>query len=201
MVSVGAMGIIIGLLALKAGLIEQRLFVGLVVMALFTSMLSGPMVQWSLGRRKPRTVLTLLSNRTYLPTLRGTTRNEVIRELVQAACTGTSLDRERVEQAVRSREETMHTGIGHGVALPHARLPELTSPIVALGLSEAGIDFDAPDGLPAHAVFVILTPVEDDGAQLEIMASLARAFRNPATVERMQRAGNLTQVLAILKSE
>lgn len=201
MVSVGAMGIIIGLLALKAGLIEQRLFVGLVVMALMTSMLSGPMVQWSLGRRKPRHVAQYLSGSRFLPHLSGMTRNEVIHELVQVACVGTPLDPVQVEQAVRSREETMHTGIGHGVALPHARLPELTSPVVSLGLSEGGIDFDSPDGLPAHAVFLILTPVEDDGAQLEIMASLARAFRSPATIERVQRAGNLTQLLAILKSE
>ena len=200
MISVGAMGIIIGLLALDYGLIRQPLFVALVVMALLTSMASGPLVQWSLGRRKPRTAVDLLTSKNFLPTLHATRRGDVIRELVRHACNGTTTDPDIATAEVLAREETMHTGIGNGVALPHARLAELAAPVVALGLSETGVDFDAPDGLPAHAVFLILTPVDDNGEQLAIMASLARAFRKPATLDQVRGASTFTEVLAVLKS-
>lgn len=197
----GAMEIILGLLAWEAGVIRQRLFVALVIMALVTSMMAGPMLQWCLGRRKPRSVRDLLSARTFLPALEGTSRHEVIHELVQAACASApALECAATEAAVLAREETMHTGIGNGVALPHARLPNLAGPVVAMGLSPAGVDFDAPDGVPAYVVFLILTPVDDDGEQLAIMASLAQVFRGPANVEKVRTAKSYTELLAVLKS-
>ena len=200
MVSVGAMGIIVGLLALEYGIIRQRLFVALVLMALLTSMISGPMVQFSLGRRKQRTAVDLITSRTFVPDLKATTRRQAIQELVEVACANTVLASEEVVSAVWAREETMHTGIGNGVAIPHARLENLSSPIVCLGISQQGVDFDAPDGLPANILFLVLTPVDDNGEQLEIMAGLTRAFRDPATVEKVQRSGKLTEILAMLKS-
>ena len=51
----------------------------------------------------------------------------------------------------------MSTGIGDNIAVPHARLKEIESPSVIIGLSRDGIDFDAPDGKVAHLIFMILT--------------------------------------------
>ena len=201
MISVGAMGIIVGLLALDYGLIRQKLFVAIVIMALFTSMISGPMVQAMLGQRKSRTVANLLTSNTFIYRLEATNRAETIRELTKAACTRANVDAGIVERAVRLREEAMHTGLGHGVAVPHARIAGLSGPVAALGLSEAGIDFDAPDGEPANVIFLILTPENDDGAQLEIMAHIGHAFRIRETTDRLLRARNLTEVIAILRSE
>lgn len=201
MSSVGAMGIIIGLLALQYELIRERLFVALVVMALLTSIASGPLVQWVLGRRKRLHAADFLSSRRFIPSLQGTTRRDAIHELVAAACLETSLDPEEVESAVLAREEMMHTGIGHGVAIPHARLPELAAPVVAVGLSEPGLDFDAPDGEAAHVVFLILTKEQDEGAQLEILSSIGGAFRNRRVMERALQARNVTQLLAVIRSE
>ena len=58
-----------------------------------------------------------------------------------------------------AREAVLSTGIGNGVAMPHTRLEGLRSPLVVVGLSKGGIDFDAPDGHPAHVILMILTPV------------------------------------------
>lgn len=201
MISVGAMGIIIGLLALEYELISQRLFVAIVLMALVTSMISGPMVQLVLGRRKPRTVGDYLAPGTYCDDLSATTWKEAIRELAELAAKKCRIDQETIAKTVQSREEIMPTGIGNGVAVPHARMNEIKAPVVALGLSEAGVDFDAPDGEAAHVIFLILTPRKDDGSQLEIISSIGRCFRNHEVSQNVMRASNLTEVLAIMRAE
>ena len=141
------------------------------------------------------------SARTFLRRLHGTTRRDVIHELTVAACSVRSCDPQAAEQTVLAREETTHTGIGYGIAVPHARIDGLAEPVVAAGISEPGIDFDAPDGAPAHLVFLVLTPREDDGAQLEILAAIGHAFRSRRALERAMQAHSLTEFLAVIKGE
>jgi Kef-type K+ transport system membrane component KefB/mannitol/fructose-specific phosphotransferase system IIA component (Ntr-type) len=196
----GAMEIILGLLALQAGLIQQQLFVALVVMAIGTSMLSGPMMQRLLGLKKRRQLANFLSPKLYIRGLQAVTRREAVEELVTLIADVAKLDRLAVLQSVWAREEIVSTGIGHGVALPHARIPKLPKPLVAIGLSEAGVDFDSPDGAPAHAIFLILTPFESPGIQLEIAAEISKLFRDPHLLEQALRSHSYTELLAILKA-
>lgn len=196
----GTMGIILGVLALQYGLIDQRLFVSLVVMALVTSLLSGPMLQRFLHLKKPRRFHDFLEPGRFLPSLSALSRPGVIRELSRAAAPVAGLDPEQVAAAVLSREQIMATGIGNGVAVPHARLAGLARPIVGVGLCPGGIDFDAPDGKPARIICLILTPGEDDGAQLEILADIARVFREEELREKCLAVAGYTEFLALVKS-
>jgi Kef-type K+ transport system membrane component KefB/mannitol/fructose-specific phosphotransferase system IIA component (Ntr-type) len=196
----GAIEIIFGLLALKFRLIDDRMFVALVVMALVTSIMSGPAMSWLLRLKRPRHLSDYLQPRTFVPALTATTREEAIRGLASAAAAGTRLEPEAVQEAVLLREQLMSTGMGNGLAIPHARVDSLTSPVLALGISRDGIDFDAPDGEPAHLVFLILTPVQDNSAQIEILADLARVFKNPEARRRALQVSNYTQFLAMLRT-
>lgn len=196
----GAMEIILGMLALDAGLINARLFVALVIMAVVTSIVSGPMMQLILGQSKRRTLGNLLSSNRYVQRLASTARTGAIRELVQAACQSTNVDVEEATQSVLDREETMHTGIGRGLAIPHGRLPGLAAPLIAVGFSESGIDFDSPDGDQAHVIFLILTSYDDRGAQLEAIAAIAEAFRPEWALQKVMQTRNFTEMLAVLKS-
>ncbi|NUQ60879.1 MAG: cation:proton antiporter [Pirellulales bacterium] len=196
----GAMEIILGLLALEAGVIRQRLFVALVIMALVTSMMSGPAMQIILQLRKPWRLLKAFSSKAFLRELAAVSRREAVHELTAAACAAGNLDENDVESAVWTREEAMPTGIGKGIALPHARLPGLREPLVAVGISEAGIDFDAPDGEPAHGIFLILTPQEDPGAQLKIAAELSHLFHDRQMLAKVLRVKNFAEFLALMKS-
>ena len=94
----------------------------------------------------------------------------------------------------------MATGIGMGVAVPHARLAGLDRPLVAVGLAPQGVDFDAPDGLPARIICMILAPLNDNGAQLEILADIAATFRSEGLSERVLQSTSYTEFLALLKS-
>jgi Kef-type K+ transport system membrane component KefB/mannitol/fructose-specific phosphotransferase system IIA component (Ntr-type) len=197
----GAMEIILGLLALEAGVIRERLFVALVVMAIVTSAMSGPMMRWILRQKQPHRLINMLSPKLFLSDLKATTRREAIRELLTQADQQVELaNYEMVEQLAWQREEVAATGIGNGVAIPHARVPGLKSAIVVVGISEAGINFDAPDGQPAHILFLLLTPKEDPSVQLNLSASIAKSFRDPESLRRLLQSRNYTEFLAKLKT-
>ena len=72
----------------------------------------------------------------------------------------------------------MGTGVGKGVAIPHARLETLARPLVLLGISKPGIDWNAVDDQPAHLIFLILTPADDRDTQLEILSTIATGLGN-----------------------
>ena len=198
MCATGAMGIILGTLALDAGIIRQRLFVALVVTAIVTSGLSGPLIRRALSRRQARRILAFLSPKMFVLKMNAVSRKEAIRELSQAVIPS-GLDAAKIEDAAWEREQLAATGIGHGVAIPHARLPELQTSVVVVGISEPGLPFDAPDGLPAHIVFLLITPRNDPAVQLELSADIAHMFRAPHRLERVLRANNFTEFLAALK--
>lgn len=197
----GAMEIIIGLLALQTGLISERLFVALVIMALITSVTSGSLIQYILRRKKKTRFSEYVASKSFCNPLTEKTAREVIQELVQHACTETNLDAQFVLNAVWMREETMSTGLEHGIAVPHTRLDMIKEPIVAVGISKTGIDFDSVDGQPARLIFLILNPASDNVSQLEILADISRTFHNPETVGKAIHVSNFTEFLALVKSE
>ncbi len=198
MVSVGAMGIIVGIIALEAGVIRERLFVALIIMAIVTSMVSGPGMRLILRPEKKLRLLDLFSPKLFLPELRSAFRREVIYEMAEAAGNAAGLDAQALGDAVWARETVMSTGIGKGVALPHARIEKLKKSMVVIGISRLGIDFDAPDDKIAHVIFLILTPVDAPEEQLTIAAELSRLFRDPAMLDNILQARSYTDFIALL---
>lgn len=196
----GAMEIILGLLALQYGLIDDKLFVALVVMALATSMISGTLMQRVLKSRKATQFTDYLSAKWFSSALAGQSRRDAIVELSGLVCKGSNLVPAEVAEAVWQREQVMPTGLPNEAAIPHAKLKGLDRPRIALGISRDGIDFDAPDGKAARLVFLILTPEEDPGSQLEILSSISKFIRNEEHVHSAVNAEGLTEIIAQIKS-
>jgi mannitol/fructose-specific phosphotransferase system IIA component (Ntr-type) len=195
----GAMEIVLGLLALRTGLVHPRLFVALVIMALATSVLGGPLMRAALRRPQRWSVTDLIVPKTFVRRLAGTTRDEALKELVAVACAASGLEELATETAVRKREAAGPTGIENGLAIAHACMPGLSSPVVVAALSERGIDFDAPDGRCARVIFLVLTAPQDGGAQIEIMSGIARGLRHPGSVDLAVAARNLAGFVAVLR--
>jgi len=142
----------------------------------------------------------ILSSKLFLRELKATSRREVIRAMTAAACEVEGLDAQDVEKAVWSREEALSTGLGNGVALPHARIDGLRESLVVVGVSRKGIDFDAPDGRPANVIFLVLTPSNDANAQLQIGSEIARIFRDQTLSDRVLHTRNFTDFLALMRT-
>jgi Kef-type K+ transport system membrane component KefB/mannitol/fructose-specific phosphotransferase system IIA component (Ntr-type) len=198
----GAMEIILGLLALNAGIIGERLFVALVVMALVTSMTSGILIQRSFGRRETVRFIDFVAPRAFLPSLQVRDRDEAIAALARLAAEAGAVDAESAAQAVCQREQLVSSAVGNGLAIPHARLSDIKRPAIAVGLCPRGMDFDAPDGQPVFVVILVLTPVENTNVHLSILADIARIFSSERVVHKLvTRVSTFTQLRAFINIE
>jgi Kef-type K+ transport system membrane component KefB/mannitol/fructose-specific phosphotransferase system IIA component len=195
----GAMGIILAAIARDAGLLRDQTFVALVVMALATSLMSGPAMKWLLYRKEPEEdVVTLLRRGAFVSELKAVNPGDAIAELTRALgslLTGMKRD---ARDAVLERELVAPTGLGDEVAIPHAALEGLDKPLLALGRSRDGIDFDAHDGRPARVVFLLLIPPKAYEEEVRILASIARATHDARSREELLAASGLDEVTRVL---
>ena len=195
----GAMEIILGLLALEYGVITENLFVALVIMAIGTTMLSGPVMEFLIRDKKPLKLANLIKSRQFRAHIDSTTKEEVIRELAHVAEESTDLDGARIYRAVWEREQIMGTALGGGIAVPHARMMEIKNPVIVVGRSEAGVDFNAIDSQPARLIFFLLTSSRDHTAQLHILADIARIFSHEDAREAALRATDYESFMSALR--
>jgi Kef-type K+ transport system membrane component KefB/mannitol/fructose-specific phosphotransferase system IIA component (Ntr-type) len=197
----GAMGIVLASIARDAGLLGDRLFVALVGTALGTSMLSGPAMAWLLYRDAPEEdVVTLLRRGALVSEMHAGNPADAIHELVRALGSLLAGKKRSARDAVLERERVAPTGLGDEVAIPHAAVEGLQRPLLALGRSARGIDFDAPDGRPARLVFLLLIPPKAYDEEVRILASIARATFDARGREELMAASGIEEVTRVLNS-
>lgn len=105
-------------------------------------------------------------------------KKRLFHELADIASAAHGVSAARAVDALQERESLGPTGVGHGVALPHARLPELEDVVGVLVLLEKPIDFDAVDRQPVDIAFALFAP-EDAGVEhLKALARVSRTLRD-----------------------
>ncbi|MBN2464368.1 PTS sugar transporter subunit IIA [candidate division WOR-3 bacterium] len=121
--------------------------------------------------------------------------SELVRPLVAAgAITGES---EFVSAIVR-RENMESTGIGVGVAIPHARTKAVSSIVLAFGRSDSGVDFNSLDGKPSHLIFLIAAPEEQKTEYIMTLARLSKLLRKDEVRIGLNKAGSPDDVLRVI---
>jgi opine dehydrogenase len=128
------------------------------------------------------------------------TKEEALKELVGALQDAGRLN--RPEEAVRdliARERAGGTGVGKGMAIPHACTGAVHQPMVAFGRSSAGIDFNAFDGSKANYIFLILNGTGGDTLQLRILARLAKLIRVKGLADNLRESFTKETLLDLLK--
>jgi mannitol/fructose-specific phosphotransferase system IIA component (Ntr-type) len=121
---------------------------------------------------------------------------EDLAELIAAGDEGS--DRETLLNDTLKREHTESTGIGKGIAIPHARTTGVTDLIGALGTSQAGLDFEAKDGEPCHLVFLILAPAKETTRYLKALKAVACIGQDEELAARLRSAASPDEVISIL---
>lgn len=198
----GVMEIILGLLALEVGLIGERLFVALVIMALVTSMMSGTLIQFCMDRRRSLRFTDYMPARVSFLILESRDCRESIHELVKRACQHQDLDHDFAQRLVWSRESVANTYQPQGLAVPHGRLENLERPLVIVGVSRNGIPWiPAGETGLAYLVVLLLTPKPDNSIHLQILDDVIHTFRHQQDVQVASRAKSFTEFLALVNTE
>jgi len=120
--------------------------------------------------------------------VRVTNKRMVLEEFAARAAVGLGLPADRVASYLLKREDLGSTGIGRGVAIPHARLPDLQRPHGLLAKLKQPVEFDAIDGQAVDLVFVLLLPATAEQEALAALALVARTLRSPETLARLRAA-------------
>jgi Kef-type K+ transport system membrane component KefB/mannitol/fructose-specific phosphotransferase system IIA component (Ntr-type) len=197
----GAMEIVVAMLALDLGIIPERVFVAIVFAALSSSIAVGPLLAWSIRRRRAVDSRQFLAKDAVILDLKGKSRWEIIPELCQRLAESMGYaDVQHLISVVLDREQIMGTGLEKGVAVPHGRLEDIERPFVGFGRSTTGIDWDARDGLATHFVFLILTPEQEEGIQVQILAAIARTMIRPDIQSALMSAEDADEAFRILAS-
>jgi len=128
-------------------------------------------------------------------------KEDVIAELVALAAKSKLVkDKEMLLNDVLEREKLVTTGVGYGVAFPHAKTRSVRGIVIAFGRSKHGIDFDAMDKRPVHLFFMIAAPEDAIGAHLNVMARLSYIMKSEENREKLLDIKSPKELLEMLDS-
>ncbi len=199
MSSSGAMGIILGVVALRYGLINGEVFEAIILTAVITSMTSGPLIKYFLKPVQKLNLLELFDSRFYISNIKAEDPFNAIKTMSKTLKEKIYIDSDNASALVIEREKLMSTGIGQGIAIPNAKLSGITKPVIVVARSEDGIDFNSIDGKPAKMIFMILTPLQDHQSQIQILADISSIFQDKDTRERIFKSKSYNEFIALIK--
>ena len=149
------------------------------------------------------TLGNLLTVHQILPDMKATERWSAIVELVELLVAQGQVkpaDRDTVLAALRQREETMSTGIGFGIAIPHASSDRVEKVVAAFGRSSTGIEFDSLDNAPVKFIVLFVVPKDQFQTHLRTLAAIAKFLNDRSTRDRLSAAGSPEEILAIFQA-
>jgi PTS system nitrogen regulatory IIA component len=138
---------------------------------------------------RPETVLLDLTART---------KAEVLKSLAAHAAEAIGRDPSEIARALTERETLGSTGVGSGVALPHAAIPRLAEPIALFARLARPIDWEAIDDRPIDLVVAVLSPTEWPGTSPNLLAKFARLMRGEDTRARLRACSDIDRLLTIV---
>lgn len=139
----------------------------------------------------------LIAPEAIVPRLAATSRRQALQQLAEALARGAGIDARAAFEAVLMRERLAGTGMGDGVAVPHAALKGLTTPIGAFARLDAPQEFDALDGRAADLVFMLISPADRGGDHLKALARVSRFFRRADIREKLRAARGADELYAL----
>ena len=128
----------------------------------------------------------------------GSTKEDLLRELVDALGTDDPSTAESVLEAVRQREAVLSTGIGNGVAIPHGKTPGANRLLLAAGVAPQGAEFEALDGKPVQLFFLLVGPESAAGDHVKALSRIARLVQRDSFRRRLVEASSPQDFYAIL---
>ena len=140
----------------------------------------------------------LLAQKAVVSALKASDKKDAIQQL--AARLGALIQRDPNEifEILLQRERLGSTGIGGGVAIPHAKLPKLDKIVGVFARLVKPIDFDALDGEPVDLVFALLAPEQAGADHLKALARIARLFREPGVAAKLRGSTDVSALFAVL---
>ena len=148
-------------------------------------------------------IIDFLKEGAIVPDLKATDKENVIKELVTLLKDiGEISDQEKIVEIILEREKLGSTGIGQGIAVPHAKTDQVKQILVAFGLSQKGVNFESLDEEPVYLIFLVLAPVEATGMHLKLLAKIARLLKDKVFRNSLKSCkGKRREIFQVIEEE
>jgi len=149
-------------------------------------------------------LMDFLSKKAIVTDIKSTKKEDVIRELVDALINAGEIEkryRNKLIDALMSRESLGSTGIGQGIAIPHAKSDCLNKLVAAFGLSRKGVDFDSLDGELAYIFFLLVAPQDSAGPHLKALARISRLLKDKYFRDTLRACADDKCVIKVITQE
>jgi nitrogen PTS system EIIA component len=128
-------------------------------------------------------------------------KQKLLEDLARRAATVVGVPPALILSELRKREQLGSTGMGGGIAIPHARFAQIGKAFGMLVRLKRPIDFEAVDDKPVDTIMLLLLPDEPGGAQLGALACIARKLRDPAIAAALRRAHDGAEIYRVLTAD
>jgi len=149
-------------------------------------------------------VMKFLSKKAILTDIKSVKKEEVIKELVDALIAADEIEkrcRNKLIDALMTRESLGSTAIGQGIAIPHAKSDCVDNLIAAFGLSKKGVDFDSLDGEPVYIFFLLIAPQDSAGPHLKALARISRLLKDKYFRDSLRACTDDKSIVKIIAQE
>jgi PTS system nitrogen regulatory IIA component len=140
----------------------------------------------------------IISPEAVIPALKAGNKKQIIQELAQKAAALTGQNERAVAEILFQREKLGSTGVGSGIAIPHGKLPKLTSLFGMFARLERAVDFEALDGQPVDLIFLLLAPEAAGADHLKALARVARLLRDGDVANKLRESRDAAALYAVL---
>lgn len=145
---------------------------------------------------------SILTDKTIALGLEGTTKEEIIDELLDMLVkAGKVTDKATAKACVMDREKKMSTGMKHGIAIPHGKTDSIKELVACIGISKKPVDFDSLDQEPSRIFIMTLSPIDKTGPHLRFLAEVSLLFKSPEKRKQLLNAKSTKEVIELLTTE
>ena len=147
-------------------------------------------------------ITEILAPEMVLPELKGSTKDQVLKELAQGlAAKYPGIKLEDLIAVLSERERLGSTAIGDGIAIPHGKLRGANKIIGAFGRHREGVDFESLDGNPTHIFSVLVAPEDSASLHLKALARVSRLLKDDAFRARLTEAADSAEIYRLIREE
>ncbi len=133
-----------------------------------------------------------------VPSLKAKNKKQALQELAHKAAPLAGLDENQIFEALFRREQVASTGFGSGIAIPHARMPNLKRVMALFARVDEAIPFDAVDEAPVDLIFLLLAPEHAGADHLKALARISRLLRDPKSIAKLRTCRGREAMYAVL---
>lgn len=145
----------------------------------------------------------LLNKERVLPQIKADSKKELINTLVDVLKSQVNTDEEleQIRNSVFEREKIMSTGIGKGIAIPHAKSGVVDEHLAAFALLKEPLNFDSIDNEPVRLVFLLISPQNNNSQHIKILSRISRLMNSPSFREEISTCENKDDILQAFQAE